>query len=201
MHALSGTVRDANLCREREKGGLLPDTLERPNHDRPADIYVASPDACGGDGTDWVPAACNVTVASCYTETRERSPLLTAPARAAENAATLAESLNTSASLNREADIQELHRMNDEALWKRSFQFRPFGVDVFGAYGGGATAILHQLARKHSEHTSMAVGACKRLPFQSLSVVLQTPISWMLRSRKTLVLPFSLLPQLPGSAS
>jgi hypothetical protein len=52
MHALSGTVRDANSCREREKVGLLPNTKERPNHDRPADIYVASPDASGGDGTD-----------------------------------------------------------------------------------------------------------------------------------------------------
>jgi hypothetical protein len=47
--------------------------------------------------------------------------------------------------------------------WKRSFQFRPFAVDVFGAYGGGATVILQQLARKRSEHTSMAAGACKRL--------------------------------------
>jgi hypothetical protein len=62
--------------------------------------------------------------------------------------------------------------------WERSFQFRPFGVDV-GAYGGGATAILQQLARKRSEKTSMAVGA--RLAFQALSVAQQTAISRMLR--------------------
>jgi hypothetical protein len=65
MHALSGTLRDANLCSELEKGGLLPDTQGR--HDRPADLYVASPDACEGDGTDWVGAAFDVTVVSCYT--------------------------------------------------------------------------------------------------------------------------------------
>jgi hypothetical protein len=74
-HALSGTLRDANLRREREKGGLLPDTQGRPNHDRPADLYVATPDVCEGDGTDWVAAVFDVTVVSCYTETRERSPL------------------------------------------------------------------------------------------------------------------------------
>jgi hypothetical protein len=75
MHALSGTLRDANSCSEREKGGLLPDTQGRPNHDRPADLYVATPDVFEGDGTDWVAAVFDVTVVSCYTETRERSPL------------------------------------------------------------------------------------------------------------------------------
>jgi hypothetical protein len=77
-------------------------------------------------------------------------------------------SRKTSAFLNREAEIHELPRMNDDAPWERSFQFRPFAVDVFGAYGDGATAILQRLARKRSERTSMTVGACKRLAFQSL---------------------------------
>jgi hypothetical protein len=201
MHALSGALRDANLRSEHEKCGLFPDTHGRPNHDRPADLYVASPDACEGAGTDWVVAAFDVTVLSCFTETRERSPLLLASARAAGHAATLAESRKTSAFLNREADIHELLRMNDEAPWERSFQFRPFAVDVFGAYGDGATAILQQLARKRSEHTSMTVGVCKWLAFQSLSVALQTANARMLRSRKALVAPLSLLPQLPGAAS
>jgi hypothetical protein len=130
-----------------------------------------------------VAAAFDVTVVSCYTETRESSTLLTASSRAAGHAATLAESRKTSAFLNREADIQKLLRMNDDAQWERNFLFRPFGVDVFGAYGGGATAILQQLARKRSEHTSMIVGARKRLAFQSLGDALQTANSRMLRSR------------------
>jgi hypothetical protein len=147
-----------------------------------------------------VAAAFDVTVVSCYTETRERSPLLTSSARAAGHAATLAESRTTCAFLNREADIQELLRMNHDAPWEPSFQFRPFGVDVFGDNGGGATAILQQLARKRNEHTSVTVGACKRLAFQSLSVALQTENSRKLRSRKALFSPLSILPQLPGSA-
>jgi hypothetical protein len=102
----------------------------RPNQDRPGDLYVASPDACEGAGTDWVAAAFDVTVVSCFTETRERSSLLLSSARAAGHATTLAESRKTSAFLNREADIHELLRMNDDAQWERSFQFRPFGVDV-----------------------------------------------------------------------
>jgi hypothetical protein len=96
--------------------------------------------------------------------------------------------------------LHELLRMNDDAPWERSFQFRPFAVYVFGAYGDGVTAILHQLARKRSEHASMTVGACKRLAFQSLSVALQTANARMLRPRKGLVAPL-FLPQLPGAAS
>jgi hypothetical protein len=126
---------------------------------------------------------------------------MTATTRAAGHAATLAESLKASAFLNREADIQEMLRMNDDAPWKRCFHFCPFGADVFSAYGGGATAILQQFAQKRSEHTCMTVGACKRLDFQSLSVALRTAYSRILRSRKALVSPLSLLPQLPGSGS
>jgi hypothetical protein len=74
VQALSGTLSDATLRSEREKGGLFPDMQGRPNHDRPADLYVASPDACEGDGTDWGAAAYDVTVVLCYTETRERKP-------------------------------------------------------------------------------------------------------------------------------
>jgi hypothetical protein len=119
----------------------------------------------------------------------------------AGHAASLAESRKTSAFLNREADIHELLRMNDDAPWERSFQFRFFAVDVFGAYGEGATAILQQLARKRSEHTSMAVGMCKQLAFQSLSVALQTANARKLRSRKAFAAPLSLLPQLPARSS
>jgi hypothetical protein len=91
--------------------------------------------------------------------------------------------------------------MNDDAPWERSFQFCPFAIDVFDADGDGATAILQQLARKRSEHTSMTMGACKRLSFQSLSVALQTANARMLPSRKALVAPLSLPPQLPGAAN
>jgi hypothetical protein len=115
---------------------------------------------------------------------------LFASARAAGHAATLAESRKTSAFLNREADIHEFLRTNDDEPWERSFQFRPFAVDVFGAYGDGAIAILQRLARKRSEHTSMTAGACKRLAFQSLSVALQTANARMLRSRKAFVASF-----------
>jgi hypothetical protein len=83
MHALSGALHDANLRCVRENCGLFPDTQGRPNHDSPADLYGASPDACEGAGTDWVAVAFDVTVVSCFTETQERSPLLLASARAA----------------------------------------------------------------------------------------------------------------------
>jgi hypothetical protein len=53
MHALRGPLRDANFRREREKRGLLPDTEGRPNHDQPANLSVASWDACEGAGIGW----------------------------------------------------------------------------------------------------------------------------------------------------
>jgi hypothetical protein len=93
-------------------------------------------------------------------------------------------------------DVQDLLSMNDVAPWERILQVRPFAVDVFGAQGVGATAIHQHRARKGSEHTSMIVGPSKRLAFQSLSVTMQTVNARMLRSRKALVYPLSLLPQL-----
>jgi hypothetical protein len=75
------------------------------------------------------------------------------------------------------------------APWTRRFQFPPFAADVFGAYGAGATAILQQLPRKHSEHTSMTAGECKRLAFQSVSVALQSTNAGMIRFRRAPPLP------------
>jgi hypothetical protein len=89
--------------------------------------------------------------------------------------------------------------MNDNEPWERSFQFRPFAVDIFGTYGAGATAIRQQLARKRSEHTSMAVDVSKRLAFQSLSLALRTANAGMFRSRKACISPLSLPSQLLGS--
>jgi hypothetical protein len=66
IYALSGALRDANLRSEREKCGLFPDTQGKPNQEWPADLYVSSPDACEGAGTDWVAAAFDVTVVSLF---------------------------------------------------------------------------------------------------------------------------------------
>jgi hypothetical protein len=51
----------------------------------------------------------------------DAGPLLSASARVAGHAATLAESRKTSTFLNREVDLKELLRMNDDAPWERSF--------------------------------------------------------------------------------
>jgi hypothetical protein len=78
-----------------------------------------------------VAGAFDVTVASYVTETRERILLKVVTARAAGHAATLAESRKISAVLNREADRQELLRMNDDEPCERSFHCHPFAVDIF----------------------------------------------------------------------
>jgi hypothetical protein len=77
MHAVSGAVRDENLRSERVKCGLLPDTQGTPYHNRPADLYGASPDAWEGAGAYWLAAVIGVV------STRERSLLLLVSARVA----------------------------------------------------------------------------------------------------------------------
>jgi hypothetical protein len=75
-------------------------------------------------------AALDVTVGQCFGETREQCPLVLGSARASGAAASLAESRMRATFLNREAGMQELLRMNDDATRERRFQFRPFAVDV-----------------------------------------------------------------------
>jgi hypothetical protein len=111
----------------------------------------------------------------CFREMRERSPLLLVSARVAE------------------ADTHDLLRMNDDAPWERSFQFRP-SLLTSRCLRRWRDCHYQHLARKRSEHTSMTADTCKRLAFQSLSVALQTANARMLRSRKlqSPVLPSSL---------
>jgi hypothetical protein len=118
--------------------------------------------------------------------------------RAARHSARLAECHKTSVFLNREADIEELLRINYDAPWERSFQLRPFVITVLAAFGVGAAANIHQLAPKRGEHYFITVDVCKRLDFQSPSVTQQSKNARMLRSTKALVTPLALLPQQPG---
>jgi hypothetical protein len=102
----AASVRRVDCVRTR-KGGST--------RDRPAHLDVASPDACEGAGRDWVAAEFDVTVLSCFSETRERIVILLASAQAAGDVAALAESRKTSTILNREAYVHELLRLNDDS--------------------------------------------------------------------------------------
>jgi hypothetical protein len=147
-----------------------------------------------------VVAAFDVTVVPFFTGTHEHCPLLLASARAAGHAATVGSGESQDIRLSQPRGRRKLLRMNDDEPWECSFQVHPCAVDIFGAYGVGATAILRQLARKRSEHTFKTLGACIRLVFQSLSVALQNANARNLRCMKAFVSPPSLLPQLPRSA-
>jgi hypothetical protein len=79
--------------------------------------------------------------------------------------------------------------------YERVIQFRPCAVDVFCAYGAGATAILQQLARKRSEHSSMKTGKSKKSDFQS-SASHRRPRTRAWFDRGELYSPLFPLPQL-----
>lgn len=49
-------------------------------------------------------------------------------------------------------DALRAQQVSAEPDWERSFQFRPFAVDMHGALGEGATVFLMQFARKVMVH-------------------------------------------------
>jgi hypothetical protein len=97
----------------------------RCKHNRTVQFYDVIPGACERAGTDWIAPAFDVTV-SYFAEMRDHSPLVLASARAVGHAATLAKNRQTSTSLSREADLQELLRMKNDAPRESHFQIPPF---------------------------------------------------------------------------
>jgi hypothetical protein len=72
--------RSAAACRHLAATGTVPTFLRTVNHEKPADLFVVSLDACDGAEIDCVAAAFEIAIASPFTEARER-PLLRRLAR------------------------------------------------------------------------------------------------------------------------
>ena len=85
-HVNDPAAKEAQLPSRIEPEGLVPDTHGRPNHDRPADVYVDTALACSTPGADKTALAIDVTVVAA-----DSAPL----ASAARSAATRAEKKST----------------------------------------------------------------------------------------------------------
>jgi hypothetical protein len=113
--------RSAAACRHLAATGTVPIFLRTVNHEKPADLFVVSLDACDGAGIDCVAAAFEIAIASPFAEARER-PLLRRLAR------------DPPFSTERRTYKRRSGRMMTNC-GNTLFKFRPFAVDILGAYG------------------------------------------------------------------
>ena len=126
-------VRDEALVQSgipsrREEIGLLPGA-----DDRPGDIYIPSDAGC----TDaaYTSAAFDFTVHGAIPDDGNSSQLLLRSCKIHGAAAHDAEKSKVSDFLRREREVALVLKTDKGITWKRDFQFRPFGMDVFGALG------------------------------------------------------------------
>ena len=184
-HVHDPVAKNAQLPARIEPEGLVPDTHGRANHDRPADVYVDSALACSTLGADKTALAIDVTVVSADT-----TPL----ASAVRSAATRAEDKKRREWTQRVADVNAALKDEQRPAWTPSFEFRGFGLDVYGALGEEAQSILQQFAERRASCQALSVGLCKRIAIQGISVTLHSGNARMIRSRSPTRTPFQLLP-------
>jgi hypothetical protein len=157
-----GRDRSPLLPVQRERAERVLDPQGKPNADRPVALYVESPNSFDGAGSAWIAAAFDLTVVSCFTETREAVSLLLASSRTPVHAAIAAENRKAAAKPNREADVNTLPALDSAGSWNKPFLF----CSYFQYVRARCNSIGHQLARKRSEYAP-SVCLCNRLVYQA----------------------------------
>ena len=175
----------SQLPARTEPEGLDPDTHGRTNFDRPADVYIDTALACSTPGADMTALAIDVTVV-----TADTAPL----ASAGRSAATRAEDKKRREWAERVADVNAALRDERRPSWTPTFEFRGFGLDVYGALGEEAQAILQLFAIRRASRQTLSVGLCKRISIQGISVTVYSVNARMIRSRSPIRTPLRLLP-------
>ena len=119
----------------------------------------------------------------------------TAPlAGSGRSAATRAEDKKRREWAERVADVNAALREEGRPAWTPTFEFRAFGLDVYGALGEEALSILHLFAERRASRQTLSVGLCKRIAIQGISVTLHSANARMIRSRFPTRTPLQLLP-------
>ena len=67
---------------------------------------------------------------------------------------------------------------------KRPFQFRPFGMDVFGSMGPEALKSIDQFSRIRASRFNQSVASCRRKILQAVSIAHITSCAKMLSCRR-----------------
>ena len=58
--------------------------------------------------------------------------------------------------------------------WTPTFEFRGFGIDVYGALSEEALSVLHLFAERRASRQTLSVGLCKRIAIQGISATVHS---------------------------
>ena len=161
----------------REETGLLPNA-----EDRPGDIYITSEAGC--TESTYKSAAIDVTVRGGVPDGGKSSHLLITSCKTPAAVAHDAEKSKVSAFSRREQEVALVLKTDKGIDWKRDFQFRPFGMDVFGAIGPEAQKAVTQFSKLRASRFNQSAGSCRRKILQAINVALISTNVKMLSCRR-----------------
>lgn len=151
--------------------------------DRPADAYGPAEAGCSTNA--FSSAAFDFTVRGAIPDGSDSSHTLLRSC--AESGATAIEAeKNKRAPFARRAEgVREVRLTGHGDTWRRRREFRPFGVDVFGALGTGAIKAVDRFARLRGGRHFQSPATCRRKTRQALvAVALHSSNAKVLRCRR-----------------
>ena len=204
-------VTQAGVSARLEECDLFPG-----EGDRPGDFFVPSPTGClPTQATSRLrifspsPAACtrpafqaaayDFTIRGAIPDAGIAGTVMRKSCSDADATATHAEVDKTTAFAAREEELAVCARVRHGRDWTRSFQFVPFGIDVFGSLGPSALTAVDHYAKLRASRYCHSVGASRRRILQRLSVSLHSENAKMLQCRRPL--PSSSIPTVAASGS
>ena len=150
--------------------------------DRPGDIYVTTAAACSETG--FSSAAFDFTVHGAIPDSGQYNALLIRSCSTPGAAACDAEERKLSAFLRREKEVALLLLTDKGVTWERGFQFRPFGMDTYGAYGPEARKTVDQPSEIRASRFNQSPASCRRKILQAVSNAHINASAKMLSSRR-----------------
>ena len=189
-------VTQAGVPARLEEADLFPGM-----GDRPGDVFVPSPAGClpppvtsrlrifaPSDSACTVPAfeaaAYDFTVRGAIPDSGVPGTVMRKSCSDAAAAASFAEEDKAASFKAREEALAIRRRVRSERPWRRSFQFCPFGVDVFGSLGPSALTAIDHFAKLRAARYCHSTGASRRRILQRISVSLHSENAKMLQCRR-----------------
>ena len=95
-----------------------------------------------------------------------------------------AEERKLSAFLRREKKVALILLTAKGVTWERRFQFRPFGMNTYGAYGPEARKTVDQLSEIRASRFNQSPASCRRKILPAISIAHINASAKMLSSRR-----------------
>ena len=145
-------------------------------------MYVTSEAGCSEPGYN--SAAFNFTVHGAIPEKGKSSAVLISSCKIPGAAAISAEKTKTADFVKREKQVALVPFTDKGITWKRDYQFRPLGMDVYGAMGPEAKKAVAQFSKFRASRFNQSPGSCRRKILQSINVALICANAKMLSCRR-----------------